>query len=346
MAFKKQKEATDYSALLAELKRDGPDRLYMLWGEEDYLRESFFQEIRSLCLPESSDFNYHRIDGESLELRDLAGAVDSVPFMGERTLIEVRGFKINDCKEETAQGLREIISDIPGYATVVFLLPSSYEPDGRLSLIKIIRKTGRAIEFTPQPQSLLISWIKRRFSSMGKSISSADCERLIFISGNRMTGLVPEIEKIANYVKGEAVSAADIEALAEHIPEAKVFEMTDCLAKRRYDAAAELMAELLKSGEHPIKTLAMIGFQMRRLYTARVAIDGGLTRSFVMETHNISGSYMADKLMDSARGFSTAEIVRAVELCAESDCLMKSSSEDDGDILRALLSRLALGHTV
>jgi DNA polymerase-3 subunit delta len=226
---------------------------------------------------------------------------------------------------------------------VVLILPTGYEPDGRLAGVKMIKKAGRAIEFTPQTQGLLIDWIKRRFAAMGKTIGNAECERLIFISGNRMTGLVPEIEKIGSFAKGEKVSEQDIESLAQHIPEAKVFEMTDCLAGRRYDAAAALLAELLQSGEHPIKTLAMIGFQMRRLYTARVAIDSKLGRDFVMKTHDIKSSYVAEKLMESAAKFTTNEVIRAVELCAESDYRIKSSSQKDEDILKELLIRMAAG---
>ncbi len=198
MAARKQKEATDYSALITELKSSGPARLYMLWGEEDYLRESFFEEIKKLTLDGGAEFNYHRVNGEHFDVKELSRAVDSMPFMGESTLIEVRNFKVNDIKEDAAENLREIISDIPDYATAVFLLPTGYDPDGRLALIKAIKKTGRAIEFTVQPHSLLTGWIKRRFSAMGKAISSADCERLIFVSGSRMTTLVPEIEKITD----------------------------------------------------------------------------------------------------------------------------------------------------
>ncbi len=343
MAFKKTKEATDYSGLLNELKTKGPDRLYMLWGEEDYLRESFFQELKKLCVEGAADFNHHRLDGEALDYQELQEAVNSVPFMGERILIELRNFAVNECKEDNAEHLKDILSDIPEYATVALILPTNYEPDGRLTLIKNLKKLGRAIEFTPQPQGLLINWVKRRFASMGKEIGRQECERLIFISGSRMTGLIPEIEKIGSFAKGDTVSLQDIDALAQHIPEAKVFEMTDCLAKRRYDAAAGLLAELLQSGEHPIKTLAMIGFQMRRLYTARLAIDEKLGREFVMQTHSISSGNTADMLMESASGFSLEELMTAVENCAEADFLMKSSSQDDEEILEDLLLKFAVG---
>ena len=344
MAFKKQKETTDYSALINELESEGLQGLYLLWGEEDYLRESFFTKLRDICLEGgSADFNHHRIDGESLDLIELSQAVESAPFMGERSLVEVRGFIANSYKEEQAEKLKYILTDLPGFATVVLIPPISYELDGRLGLIKAIKKAGRAIEFTPQSQSALTKWIKMRFRALGKNVGNAECERLIFISGTSMTGLVQEIEKIGSFVEGEQVRVADIEALAEHIPEAKVFEMTDCIAKKRFDPAAALLAELLSSGEPPIKTLAMIGAQMRRLHTARIAIDEKLGRDFLMKTHAISNGFIAEKLMEGARGFTLPELKRAVELCAEADYRMKSTKDDDADILKELLLRFSIG---
>ena len=345
MAKNDKDKKTDYGAVLRELREKGPERLYLLWGAEDYLRESFFDEIKKLCLEGgSADFNHHRLSGSPLNLQKLTEAVDAVPFMGEKTLIEVHDFEINSVKDEDSERLKGIVSDIPEYSTVVLLLPIGYEPDGRLTAVKAIKKLGNAIEFTAQPQSLLINWITRRFAALGKNIGRAECEKLIFLSGELMTRLIPEIDKIAGYAKSDTVTSADIERTAQRIPEASVFEMTDRLSEKDYNKAAYLMAELLASGEHPIKILAMIGFQMRRLYTARVALDKGLGRDFVMESCGIGYSFLADKLLKSAAGFKTAQMKRAVELCAESDYRMKSSSEDDEDILKELLLRVAIGY--
>jgi len=344
--YDKNDKKTDYVAVLRELKEKGPARLYLLWGAEDYLRESFFEELKRLCLFDGGgDFNYHRLAGSPLNLQKLTEAVDAVPFMGEKTLIEVRDFEVNAVKEDDAERLKSIISDVPDYATVAFILPTGTEPDGRLTTVKSFKKLGSAIEFTTQPQSLLINWITRRFQALGKSIGRAECEKLIFNSGELMTRLIPEIEKIAGYAKGAAVTAQDIDKTAQRIPEASVFEMTDRLSEKDFDKAAALLAELMQSGEHPIKILAMIGFQMRRLYTARVAIDRGLGRDYVMQSCGISYSFLADKLLKAAAGFSKAQLKKAVELCAESDYRMKSSSEDDEDILKELLLRMALGES-
>ncbi len=37
----KDEEKLNYSAAVRELKADGPKRLYLLWGPEDYLREQY-----------------------------------------------------------------------------------------------------------------------------------------------------------------------------------------------------------------------------------------------------------------------------------------------------------------
>lgn len=342
--YDKNDKKTDYTALLRDLKEKGTQRLYLLWGAEDYLRDSFIDEIRKLCLEGGSgEFNLHRLSGTPLNMQKLSEAVDAMPFMGEKTLVEVHDFDINSVKDEDTERLKGIVSDIPEYSTVVFSLPTGYEPDGRLTAMKTLKKLGSAIEFTTQSQGLLINWITRRFSALGKNIGRSECEKLIFISGELMTRLIPEIEKIAGSSKSETVTVSDIEKTAQRIPEASVFEMTDALADKNFDKAALLMAELLQSGEHPIKILAMIGFQMRRLYTARVALDEGLGQKFVMESCGISYPFLADKLLKSASGFSSKQLKRAVELCAESDYRMKSSSEDDEDILKELLLRVAVG---
>ena len=113
----------------------------------------------------------------------------------------------------------------------------------------------------------------RRCEAGGKRIDRAAAEHLIFCSGALMNRLIPEIDKLTSYARGETITREDIDAVIQRLPEADVFHMTDCLSRREFDAAAATMGELLQMREHPIMLLALIGQQMRRLYAARLAID-------------------------------------------------------------------------
>lgn len=340
----KRDEKLNYGELVRELKSEQPRRLYLLCGEEDYLREAFIGELRALCVPGGADdFGYHRIDGASMDMRELSDAVNALPFMSERTFTEVRGFDMNKCRDADAQMLESILSDIPDYATVAFVQSSGSEPDMRLRAAKVIKKYGRVVQFTSQGQGALLPWIRKRFAALGKTADVSAATELIYVSGELMNGLIPEIEKIAAAVPGDTITRLDVDKYAHHLPESRVFDMTDRLAEKDYDGAARLLAELLSTGEEPIMTLAVVGQQMRRLYAARLAIDRRLGADFVNEVCGIKYSFITEKLMKSARGFSLPRLKRAVELCAETDFAMKSSSADDTELLRGLFIRLSAG---
>ncbi len=345
MAKKKEEVKLNYREEIQKLKSGGPRRLYLLYGAEDYLREQYLQQLKKLCLPEGEDsFSYKRLDGPELEPLALREAIDAMPFMTERSFVELRDVDLN--RLEKSENVLKLLEDIPDYCTVVFVQNTQFEPDGRLKFIKGLRELAVDLRFTRQSQGALVDWVIRRFAAAGKRVELEAANRLIFISGDLMNRLIPEIDKVAAYTKGEVVTAADVEAVASHIPEAVIFTMTDHIAKKEYNAAIHVLAELLSDkNNNPIPMLAMLSQQMKRLYAARLAGDKKLGVDYVMEVCALRQDYHARRLMASARGFTPGQLKRAVELCAETDYQMKSSSADDAELLIEAVLRIIAGET-
>lgn len=339
----KKNDTFSYSALLNELKKNGPQRLYYLCGEEDYLREQFIIKLRSVCLPEGeNDFSFRRLDGGSLNVRELTEAVNALPFLTERSFCEVRGIELGKIREADADEFVRTVSDIPDYCTLVLVPPYGTEADWRLKTAKTVKKLGTVVSFTAQSEGQLMPWIRRRFAALGKDVTPEAVRRLIYTGGELMNGLIPEIEKIASGVRGDTVTERDVDALAHRIPEAKVFDLTDCLASRDFDGGARLLSDLLSSGDEPVAILAMIGMQFRRLYAARLAIDRRLGKSYVAEVCGVKYDFIIDKLMTAARGFTLPKLAECVRLCADTDYAMKSSGESGAALLCELLVRVAV----
>ena len=344
MAKKNAKEAQfNYQAAIGELKSTGPERLYLLRGPEDYLREQYLAQLKRLCLPEGEDsFSYRRINGPELSAQTLGEALDAMPFMTQRSFLELRDVDINRLSEPEA--CLKLLSDIPDYCTAVFVQSAGYEPDGRQKTVKALRELAHELNFTRQSQGLLTDWIVKRFSAAGKSVELEAVQRLLFVSGNLMNRLIPEIEKVAAYAAGEKVTAADVDAVANHIPEADIFEMTEFIAQKKNNSAASILAELLSDrNNEPIAILAALGGQMRKLYAARLALERGLGAKYVMEACALKYDFIATKLLSAARGYTLPQLIRAVELCCEADYRIKSSGEDDGELLKETVMRIAAG---
>ena len=344
MAKKDKKEKLNYNAEIKLLKDQGPGRLYFLFGPEDYLREAYLTQLRGLCVPSEDDFSFQRFDGPSVDMAALGEAVDMLPFFSERRFVEVRDFDVNACRESDAARLKDIVADIPEYCTLCFVFSASYAPDGRIAAVKTLKKSARCIEFTEQDQGALARWVQNRFRALGKSVAPADAEYLIFLSGTRMNALIPEIEKAAAYAAGESVTRADIDATANRLPEADVFELTDCIARRRFDDAARLLRDLLSNkNNHPIMLNALIGQQLRRMYAVKCAQAAHRSRADAMELCGVRYDFIYDKLTAAARPFSEAALGAMVKLCAEYDFKMKSTGQDPQTLLLELFARIAAG---
>ncbi len=338
-----EEEKLNYNQEVRRLKEQGPERLYLLWGPEDYLREYYLAELKKVCLPEGEDsFSFRRLNGPELDVRVLREAVDAMPFMTERSFVEIRDVDWNRLKESDA--VLKVLGDLPDYCTVALVQGTAFEPDGRLKTIKTLRSLARELKFTSQSQEALIRWISKRFAAAGKGVELEAAQRLIFVSGDLMTRLIPEIEKVAAYAKGEKVTAADVDAVASHIPEAVIFELTDCISRKEFNVALSILAELLNDkNSEPIAMLGMLALQMRNLYVARLAYEKNLGASFLLDTGAAKYDFQARKFFQAARGFTLEQLRYAVELCAETDYRMKSSGADDAALFQEAVLRIAAG---
>ena len=339
---KKQEPGANFRDEVRNLRANGPERLYLLCGEEEYLREQFLSELKKICLPGGEDdFCYHRFDGASLDMQALAEAVDAVPFLSDRTLLEVRGCDTNKLSESDAARLTEITEDLPDYCTLVLVMDADFSFDGRLKRTKTLMKQGRLLRFLEQGTNDLVRWVAKRFHALEKRITVEDAQYLILITGGLMNRMIPEIEKVGAFAQGEVITRADIDAVVQKVPDAVVFDMTELIAERRGDAALQKLAELLsdKSNE-PIALLAAVGNQMRRLYAAKCAAMDRISGAEAMTLCGVRHDFIVQKLMRSARGFSMAQLEHAVRLCCETDYAMKHSGGDNAELLKELLLRL------
>ena len=347
MAYAKKTAKNEaYQKLKTDLKEGNPlGNAYLFYGEESYLREYYLGEIRKTLIPAGfEEFNYHALEGKDLTAQSLTEMAEAMPMMAERTLVTVEDMDLFKLDEAQRGALVALLEDFPEYCTLVFLYRQiPYKTDAKLKkLTAALTERAQVIEFAQQGQQKLQKWVRRRFAAAGKEIDAVTVDHLLFTCGSLMTGLVPEIAKIAAYARGAKITAADIDAVADPVLDARVFDMTDAVAARDYDKAAECLAELLRMQEEPIRILAALGKTLRQLYTARLAIDGGKDVLWLKDLWRMKSDYPAKKLMQSARGVRRSWCREAVKRCQTLDHRMKSERNMDSEgELKLFLMELA-----
>lgn len=341
------KKAAQPDAGLVQLKKDLSDgtvgRCYLFYGEEAYLRDYYLGAIqKKLLAPGFEAFNLHTFQGKELSFQDLQDAVDAFPMMAERSVVLVYDYDLY-ANEERRTKLEQLFRDLPDYLCLIFIYDQlEYKSGGNTKLGKLVKQAATVVEFRPQSQSDLNAWIRRRFKAMGKEIDNPSAEYLTFLCGGLMTGLASEIEKIGFYAHGTVITRADIDAVADPVLDARVFQMTDAISARDFRRAAAVLSDLYQLNNEPIMILSVLGRQLRQLWSARLYLENHKSQSALAALWDMKSDWQARRLMESARRFDLSWCRRAVILAEETDVAMKSSGLDAEELLTGLLLKLAV----
>ncbi len=361
---KTDKKADTVRAFRAALASGDPNalgRVYVFHGEETWLRDFYLGELRKLLVPEAfSAFNYHRLDGAGLDIRELSEIAEAMPMMADRTLIVVADYDMSRLSDGQRAALCTFLADVPEWCCVAFHYDTvpyrltrqkDSEPEeapAKKSAARDLKKAldtyAQVLDFAPLGQSELLDWIAAQFRQRGKNIDRRTAEYLVFTCGNLMDGLLQEIGKISDYVGGANVTRRDIDDIADPVLSRQAFDLSNAVSAGNYDAAASVLGDLLKMQTVPYMISGALGKELRRLYTARLALDYGRGQEWLMDIWNMKSSYPAKLALSAARRTSTAWCAWAVRQCEILDRRMKSERGiDPAEELKFLLVRLSMG---
>ena len=340
----KKEKLSSLPQLKQQIKNKDLGRLYVFHGEEVFLLNHYLGQMKKLLLDDLTEsFNFTRLTNETFQLQTFADAVEAMPMMAEATFVQVDDVDFFKFPEAERDKMREILSDIPQWCTVLFTYETAeWKPDKRFKkLWEAVEENALIVDFQKQDQRDLIAWVQRHFLARKKRIQPELCAYLIDITGGTMTALSSEIDKICAYSGADEIKKTDIDAVTEPVLDAVVFQMTDLLSAGRYDQAFQKLQQLLKMQEEPILILGAVGSHFRRLSTARTLLDNGRPASELQKLCAPMPDFAARKTMDAARRFRPEFLRKAAGLVLETDHKMKTSFDENERLLELLILQLA-----
>ena len=93
-----------------DIKSGNFKRFYLLFGEEEFLKQSYKKRLRQAVAGDDT-MNYNYFEGKGLDVRELISLANTMPFFSDRRLIMVEdsGF----FKDLPASGKKEKINYFP-----------------------------------------------------------------------------------------------------------------------------------------------------------------------------------------------------------------------------------------
>jgi DNA polymerase-3 subunit delta len=343
--------------------------VYILFGEEETLKDEIVEALRSAVLdPSFADFDCETLDAAVTSVEEILASAGAAPFGSEYRLVIVKGAEVYRRREKSADAERLAggIAQI-GNATALVLRAAAPEDDRGRSKTALHAKVDAAVGergFLVHCRSLspeaLGDWVEGEARKAGKGVESEAVERLVQSANGSRIALRNELEKAICY-SGDApyITLDMVEATCSYNPEDVMFKLVDAVSQRNADRALRLFHEVLRYDTKPQsvagRLLALLARQIRMITQAhelgRRRIDPNGLKSLPPEIaaelpadgNILSMSWKARELFGAARQWSREELVRAYSLLVECDLANKGGEEGSEDVITNLeLLMLAL----
>lgn len=244
--------------------------VYVLYGEETFLRDSAATTIANLAFAEG-DFRDFNDDLFSLNtpdnIRAALAAANQLPMMAMRRVVRITEVRVSTSsmkdtlKEEAEDALAAYLANPSPTSIVVFVAD---ELNGNRKLGKMLKSHAAAVEFSQPDKAELQRWAQGVFDKAGVTVESEALRRLVALTGGEVRRVTTEAEKLATAsFPDKKVDVKMVESLVRDTSQLTNFDFANhLLAGRREDAIAALQ-KVLNDGEEPLALLGTLGWMFR-----------------------------------------------------------------------------------
>ena len=309
--------------LLEDIKTGNFSHIYLLYGEESYLRLQYRDRLKQALVPEGDTMNYHYFEGKDVNPGEIIDLAETMPFFADRRVIVLENTGLF---KKASEQLTKYLEEPSPTAYFVFV---EKEVDKRGKLFKQIKEKGVPVEFGVQDEATLKKWILVQLKRENKKIAEPVLNYFLGKTGTDMENIYRELEKVFCYTMGrDVITETDIDAICVRQVSNQIFEMVESIAKRNQKQALSLYYDLLTLKEPPMRILFLIGRQFNLLLQVKELKKKGYDNKKIAEKTGLH-TFVVGKYASQAARFEKEELKKSLIACVEADENVKTGRMSD-----------------
>ena len=331
-------------------------RVYLLCGEQAYLRLQNRDKLVKALLGDGDAMNLSRYSGSDLSARDVIDMAQTLPFFADRRVVviensgllnpksaarSVTGSKTAAALAEEADRIADFVPQIPDTAAIVLVEENT---DKRGRLYKTIAKsqkdgTGLILECTTPEEDDLRAWTSGIFRRSGFTIGGRTLALFLSYAGEDMMNIAGEAEKLCCYCLGQReITEQAVKAVCSPRIRDRIFDMIEAIALRDRKKALGIYMDLCALRTAPQVILTLMRRQFGQLVKIR-ELSGKLPDSEIARQVGIPPFVVTKKYKPALRMYKSEELLDALEECTRADYESKSGKIDAGMAVEMIIVR-------
>lgn len=322
--------------LRLQIKNNELKNLYLICGDEDYLKHFYSNKIKELVVEgDLEEFNYTVFEGEKQDLSQIGLSLDTPPMMAEKKMILIKDSNIfKAATEEQKNFWQDAFLNLNDDTVIVFLEDNV---DKRSVVYKAFSKVGETVDCAYMQGVELNNWIARGCRAAGVTIGEKEIEYLLSNCDVGMNNIKRELEKLFAFCENGKITTADIDKIVTKMPQNRVFEMINDMLKKNGQGVFEKLYELKTLRESPFGVLALLCINFEKIMKVKLMLEKGTPYKTVAAELKIFSSQMY-VFSDAAKKFSKPFLREALCKTAQIDLDIKSGKIKDWLALEQFLA--------
>lgn len=306
--------------LASDIKNGTLKKVYLLYGDEAYLKKMYKNKIRDALVNSGDTMNFSAFEGSGINVREVIDIAETMPFFAEHRVIIIEESKFF---KNTNEELAGYLKNMPDSTCIIFV---ETEVDRRSKMFKAVKEAGYAAEFGIQESDVLTKWVLGILKNENKKITRPVMELFLSKAGSEMENIENELNKLISYVSDrDVIEKEDVEAICSEQITNQIFEMINAIVDNKPKEALTMYYDLLALKEPPMRILFLISRQYNILMKVKSLLLKGCSKSEIAKEISLS-PYIAEKYIKRAGSFKIDELKKIVEECVTSEENVKTGA--------------------
>ena len=294
--------------------------IYLLYGEDNYLKNKFLQKLKKDFGEIVNGINYVSIGEE--DISEIIPNIETPAFGYEKKLIVAKNTKLFLRKKKKNSGENADVTESSNkYTDVLVNYLRENDIDNvdlifvedeceKNSLFNLISKIGQVKEFKEQSISELISQVKKISSMYKVNIDNYTASYFIECVGTNMQDIINEIRKLIEYAgENGSIKKEDIDALVNKKTTSVIFDLTDNLGQRNIKKSIEILHNLQYNKEPTQVIIVMLYRHFKKLYLVHLSKGQNLIQNLKLTPNQ---EFLVNKYKRQASYFKEQELEQII----------------------------------
>lgn len=306
--------------------------VYLLYGDEPYLKHTYANRIINAAVSDFAEFNLHRFES-GVRIDDLVAAVDAMPMMSERTCVVVCDFNFGALSDKDAESFCTLINEPNKACVLVFLYENADLPQKSAKakqILSVIKSRADCVNFSKRTERELCDAACRRAARLKVNLQPTAARYLISRCGDDLENLLTEVDKLCDYVgANSAVTQKEIDEISVRTVEASAFKLGDAICAGNRDEAMSVCADLFDMRTDPLMIIGALSSVFIDLYRVKLAEAEGLRPESIGDDFGYGkSSFKLRRAAQTGKRMSQSGVYSALEILRDADLALKTSRGD------------------